>query len=220
MRTIRSVNIALSILFFASGVATAQHRQLLEGDRLYEQGQYEKAISAYRAAGTGVALYNAGNAAYQQGKYQVAASLYREAVSKSVSYSDRSDALYNLGNALMRQEKYKEAVAAYEQSLRLLPNRPDAKKNLQIAKRQMVPPPPTPTTPPPPPPPPPSRPPRQYYLDKPRENRKGENPPANLPPATALRMLESAVLPEEQKNAGLYRELSPAARPSNKKKDW
>ena len=49
---------------------------------------------------------------------------------------------------------------------------------------------------------------------------KPEAPPANLPRETALRLLEEAILPEEQKNARTYRELSPATRPSRVKKDW
>jgi len=33
-------------------------------------------------------------------------------------------------------------------------------------------------------------------------------------------LLNEAVLSEEQKNAGAYRELAPANRPSRLKKDW
>lgn len=208
------------LCLIANGIQ-AQHRQLQQGDRYYDEGLFGKAEETYRAGSTGTAFYNAGIAAYQQGKYVDAISLFKEAVAKSTSFSARADALYNLGNALLRQNNYKEAVTAYESSLRLSANRSDAKKNLKIAKRKMQEPPPEPPPPLPPPPPPPSNiPPKKYYLDQPQEARKKDVPPAEMPRDAALRLLESAILPEEQKNARAYRELSPATRPSRVKKDW
>lgn len=210
-----------SLLCFSATGLEAQHRQLQQGDRYYDEGLYGKAEELYRASSSGTAFYNAGNAAYQQGKYEAAGHLFEEAVGKSTTFSARADALYNLGNALLRQNKYREAIEAYESSLRLFPNRPDAKKNLKIAKKQLQEPPPPPPPPLPPPPPPPVHiPPQKNYLDQSQQPRKKETPPAELPRDAALRLLEEAILPEEQKNARSYRELSPATKPSRVKKDW
>lgn len=213
-----------SLLFFLccalNGYTQTEHYILRQGESYYEKGAYEKAEKAYRKAESGVGLYNAGNAAYQQGNLAAAATLFQEAAAQSTTYASRADALYNLGNALLRQNKLPEAIEAYERSLRLSANRPDAKKNLQIAKRLMQPPPPQPPPPKNPPPPPPSPIPRQQYLDKAQDKQEKEIPPASLPPETARRMLQQAILPEEQKNAQAYRERSPATRPSRVKKDW
>lgn len=205
----------------ASLNAQADHRILQEGDRFYDLGNYQQAAAVYRKGQSGIARYNAGNAVFRQGRYAEAIGLYREAVDKSTSFSARADALYNLGNAYLLQGQYREAIEVYESSLRLWPNRPDAKKNLKIARKKLQEPPPETPPPPPPPPPPPSNiPPQKNYLDQPQQPGKPEAPPANLPRETALRLLEEAILPEEQKNARTYRELSPATRPSRVKKDW
>lgn len=200
---------------------TAQpaHRALRQGEELYDRGDFDKAQTAYQKADNSIGLYNAGNAAMQQNNLDEAENLFAAAAEKATSKAFKADALYNLGNALLLQKKYAAAIKAYESSLRAAPNRPDAQKNLQIAKRMMVPPPPPQPTPPPPPPPPSTRP-RLVYVDQAKSAQQKEIPPANMPPETARQMLTKAVLSEEQRNAKDYRELSPANKPSRLKKDW
>lgn len=213
--------LATSVLLLSSGLLCAQsdHRALRKGEVQYDRGNYEEARAAYQQTASSAGRYNAGNAAFRLSDFDLSAQLYREAAERSTTISDKADALYNLGNACLMQEDYAGAVEAYEQSLRLQPKRPDAQKNLQIAKRPPNPPPP-PKPPPPPPPPPPSPRPRQNYLDQASGSRQRDIPPANLPPAEARRLLDKAVLAEEEKNIGAYRELAPANRPSRLKKDW
>lgn len=199
------------------------HRQLQEGDRLYDKKEFQKAEQTYLKAKSGhVASYNAGNAAYQQGKYADAAEMFKKAAAVAPAPAAKADAFYNLGNAFLQQGKYAEAIAAYKNSLRQQPNRADAKKNLQIAikklrEQQSPPPPPPPKTPPPPPPAPK---PQRNYLDRAQQPQKKEQPAGNLTPQAARRLLETSVAQEEQKNARQYRELSPATKPSRVKKDW
>ncbi len=114
----------------------AQHNQLKAGDALYDKQNYVKAEETYKSAGGYAASYNAGNAAYQQGKYEEAADLFRIAVNAGADAAAKSAAWYNMGNAYLQASKYADAVKAYENSLRQQPNRPDAKKNLQIAKKK------------------------------------------------------------------------------------
>ena len=201
----------------------AQHSQLKAGDALYDKKDFSKAEETYkRSAGGYAASYNAGNAAYQQGKYEDAADLFRMAVNAGTDAAAKSAAWYNMGNAYLQAGKYAEAAKAYENSLRQQPNRPDAKKNLQIArkkqKEQEDPPPPPPKTPPPPPPPAPK--PQQNYLDRARQPQRAEQPKRNLTPEAAKLMLEAIVQPDEQRNIQDYRELSPAVKPTSGKKDW
>ena len=204
-------------LFIGSLSGQSPHSVLRNGDEKYDQGEYAAALNAYLKANSAIGSYNAGNAAMQQENLNAAANYFNDAAKKSTSPALKADALYNLGNALLLQKKYAEAVKAFEGSLRLSPSQLDGKKNLQIAKRQLQePPPPNP----PPPPPPPSTKPQRYYVDQTLLSRQKETPPSNIPPETARQMLSRAVLPEEQKNAKAYRELSPANKPSRLKKDW
>lgn len=216
----KGVSTAIIMLFAGYLSAQSEHSALRQGERYYDQGNFEKAQTAYQKSTGSAARYNAGNAAYLQSEHTEAAQLFREAAEKSLSASDKANALYNLGNACLLQGDFQAAIEAYERSLRLVPKRPDAQKNLQIAKRKLQEPPPKTPPPPPPPPPPPSPRPRQNYLDQAAPSRQKEIPPTNLPPAEARRLLNQAVLSEEQKNAGAYRELAPANRPSRLKKDW
>ncbi|MFN0173335.1 MAG: tetratricopeptide repeat protein [Saprospiraceae bacterium] len=210
----------LALLCFGQIAAQSEHYTLRQGERHYDRGEYEKAQKAYQKSKSSTALYNAGNAAYLQSDHTEAAQLFREAAEKALSPTEKADALYNLGNACMLTGDYRAAIDAYERSLRLVPKRPDAQKNLQIAKRKLHEPPPETPPPPPPPPPPPSVRPRHHYLDQADPLRQKEIPPSSLPPDAARRLLNEAVLSEEQKNAGVYRELAPANRPSRLKKDW
>lgn len=211
--------VLLGLLYVGQVTAQSEHFALRQGERYYDRGDYDKAKVVYEKISSSAGRYNAGNAAYLQADHADAAQLFRESAERSTNPADKADALYNLGNACMLQGDFKAAIEAYERSLRLVPKRPDAQKNLQIAKRKVQEPPP-PVPPPPPPPPPPSPRPRQTYLDQAASSRQREVPPANLPPEEARRLLNQAVLSEEQKNAGAYRELSPANRPSRLKKDW
>ena len=203
--------------------AQAAHQHLRKGDRFYDEKAYDKAENAYRKAETDpVAHYNAGNAAYQQGKYDAAAAWFKKAAAISSDAGARSDALHNLGNAYLQQSKFEEAIVAYENSLRLRANRPDTKKNLQLAKNklreQQQPPPPPPPKRPPPPPPLPR--PRNDYVDRAQQPRIKETPSGTMSAEAAKQLLNATIDQEEQKNARQYRALPPDARPARTKKDW
>lgn len=208
----------LFILWSALLLAQASHSQLRAGEQHYDDKNFPKAETAYgEASGDPVAQYNAGNAAFQQGKYDIAADWFRKAAAAPSAI--RADAFYNLGNALMLLGKYREAVDAYERSLRLRPNQPDAKKNLQIARNKLreqqdPPPPPPPAQKPPPPPPP-----RNDYVDQAKQPPKKEVP-TGMSAGEARQLLDGTIEQEETKNARQYRALPPEANPGRAKKDW
>jgi len=83
------------------------------------------------------ALYNLGNALYQQGKWADAAERFGQAAKYAAIKADAADALHNRGNALMKQRQFKDAVASYENSLRLRPGDANTKMNLQMAKKKL-----------------------------------------------------------------------------------
>lgn len=210
-----NVQLALLCLLTCSNPLFAQHQELRRGDRMYDDGKYDKARAAYQKAGNIQGLYNAGNAAMQQNDYAAAADLFQQATEKSPDAAHKSDAFYNMGNALLLQRKYKDAINAYEKCLRLQPNQPDAQKNLQIAKRLAQSPPPSPPTPPPPP----VTPPRRVYLDQARPGYQQQPPTGPLSPESARQLLSKA-LTEEEQQAKTYREHAAAQKPSRTKKDW
>lgn len=218
----RSLSLPLLLLLQLALYSQSSHRQMQAGDRYYDKKEWSKAEESYRKSAPGAAAsYNAGAAAYQQGKYDAAAESFKKAAAATTPEA-RSAAFFNLGNAYLQQGKYKEAITAYENSLRQQPNRFDAKKNLQIAKKKLKeeenPPPPPPPLNPPPPPPPPK--PQRNYLDRAQPSQKREVASGGLSPETAKNILATIVAPDEQKSAREYRELAPATKPSRVKKDW
>ncbi len=206
----------LSIAFAAqTAQAQSAHWGLLQGQSAYKSKDFATAEKYFaQIKNNGQAGYNAGNAALHLGKNEVAIEYYTRAAQQYKTPAQQADAYFNMGNALMALGSYPEAAEAYQKSLLRAPNRPDAKKNLALARRLM--PPPPENTPPPPPPPPP--PPKSTYLDQAR--RTQEPMPAPLSPDAARRILETAIAPVEEESAKRYRHLSPSNRPTKSKKAW
>jgi Ca-activated chloride channel homolog len=117
------------------------------GERLYLEGRYAEADSAFQRAlaadsSPGVA-YGAGNALYRLERYEGAAKRYHLAIAQDGRLKQRG--LYNLGNALVRAaeespekaEPLHRAIEAYEEALRLDPSDADAKWNLELALKRL-----------------------------------------------------------------------------------
>ncbi|MCC6461195.1 MAG: tetratricopeptide repeat protein [Saprospiraceae bacterium] len=232
------------VLGIAALPAQSAHQSLREGDRHYERAKYREAEDAYRKAaeqapGKPDVQYNTGNAVYQQGNYADAEKLFEEAAKSTRDPNREADALHNLGNAYLKQQKYKEAVDAYEKSLRSRPGDAQTKVNLQLAKKkrqqqqqeeqkkqdQQNKPNPDPQNPPPPPQD--QSPPK----DQQQQPKQGQQPQQSQPQPEqggegkmtreqARRLLETAVGPEDQRNARKYREQEPQKKQAQPKKDW
>lgn len=232
------------LLFGKSLFAQSAHQLQRQGDREYEKAHYREAEEAYRQAGQKkendpAIQYNTGNAIYQQGHYAASESYFEQTAKSAQKPAVRADAFHNLGNAYFKQQKFKEAVNAYENSLRLRPGDADTKVNLQMAqkkwkqqqeqqkqqkqqqeqqkqdqqqqeqqKQQQ------------------EQPNSNQQQNQPQEQQeqtqKQEEQPAdgNMTREQARRLLETAVGPEDQKNARKYRELEPGKHKTQPKKDW
>lgn len=237
----------LSLTFFASGSAQSSHKQLRSGDEQYDLEHYKAAEQHYREAaelkyGDPLTQYNLGNALYQQGRWEDAATRFEQAVNAAPDDAAfKADALHNLGNAQLQLHQYKDAVKSYENSLRLRPGDADTKRNLQMAKKklkeeqqqqkeqnkqeqQQQ----NPNQ---------QAPPRdkqeqqqqtqQQEQNQPQQPNQGQQQeqPANekqqkLKKEEARRLLETAIGPEDQKNARKYREQRIQPRSNGKDKDW
>jgi Ca-activated chloride channel family protein len=115
--------------------------ELKRANRLFVDGDYERALKAYNDAlvdqpHSSILHFNAGDAAYQMGDFGKAAKEFEEA-SQSAIPRLKAAAQYNRGNALFRQQAWGEAVEAYKQTLRTDPGDEDAKYNLGIALRAL-----------------------------------------------------------------------------------
>ena len=103
----------------------------------YKAAEKHYRIAADHEIGNGQAVYNLGNTLYQQGNFEDAEQRFRQAMDGVKTDEHRADVLHNLGDSFLKQRKYKEAVRAYEQSLRIRPADPGTKINLQMAKKRL-----------------------------------------------------------------------------------
>lgn len=232
--------LAAMILFSQSLAAQSAHQLQRQGDREYESAHYREAEEAYRQAGQKkendpAIQYNTGNSIYQQGHYSASENYFEKSAKTAKDPEIRADAFHNLGNAYFKQQKFKEAVNAYENSLRLRPGDADTKVNLQMAlkkwkqqqeqqkkeqqqKQQQDQPQPQPD---------------QQKQDQQKQGQSQQQQPQEQPQQQeeqpsdgsitreqARRLLETAVDPEDQKNARKYRELEPGKHKTQPKKDW
>jgi Ca-activated chloride channel family protein len=124
-----------------SRTEASAHSKNKEGNQLYEDKKYPEAVKKYteaqlEAPDSPQLHYNLGNVFYRQGDVEKAREEYRRALAAAdASLNPRT--LYNLGNTFLSQQQYKEAVEAYQRTLKLAPKDMDAKRNLELALRQM-----------------------------------------------------------------------------------
>jgi Ca-activated chloride channel homolog len=235
----------LALIWVAALPAQSVHQSLLLGDRQYLRDNFKEAEKEYRLAAdlefsNPKALYNLGNALYQQGKWSDAAERFAQAAKYAAVKADAANALHNLGNALMKQQKFKDAVESYENSLRLRPGDAETKMNLQMAKKklkeeeqkerekaqQQQ---------------------KQQEQDqqqdqqqqeqnkqeqqqdqqqdqsgkpKEQESQPEQSQPGKMKKEEAQRLLETAVDPEDQRNARKYRSAQQKNRGNTARKDW
>lgn len=126
------------MLVSATVTASAQNKQLKQGNRLYEKGNYQDAAKAYQEAlardpKNPTGLFNLGNALYQQKQFDAARKVLGATTQIAKEKNGKSAASYNIGNTYMHEKKWQEAVDAYKQALRINPQDPDAKYNLSYA---------------------------------------------------------------------------------------
>ncbi len=115
------------------------NKSIEEGDRLYEEGQFEEALKHYGEVEEKLGKrpeyhHNKGNIHYRKGDYPNAQDDYLQALQSS-SKELKSREFYNLGNTLFKQGKLQEAIEAYKESLIQDPEDTDAKYNLEVTRQ-------------------------------------------------------------------------------------
>lgn len=120
------------------------------GNRLYREGEFERAAAEYQRAlergeRSPALHYNLGTALLRLGRYEEARQQL-ELATRAEEPEIRQRAHYNAGNTDLdpaftapateaRREQLQRAVAAYREALRLDPADEDAKWNLELAER-------------------------------------------------------------------------------------
>lgn len=138
----RQVTITILLCCAFAFTAKAQFKDVREGNKLYEKGNYKAAADAYQKALStnptdAKSLFNLGNALYQQKQYEAARKALNATAKTSADKAGKSAANYNTGNTYMHEQKWQEAIESYKQALRNNPQDADAKYNLSYAQAML-----------------------------------------------------------------------------------
>ena len=115
-------------------------RETNKGLKAYEAGDAATALAAFEKARA--ARPDSATTRFNEAVAQAKAGKAQEATETFTSLSREKNDLafeshYNLGNTLLATQQLPAAIAAYRDSLRLRPDDPRARRNLEIALRQM-----------------------------------------------------------------------------------
>jgi tetratricopeptide (TPR) repeat protein len=79
--------------------------------------------------------FEKGNTFYRNGQFEEAATAYEKIIKQGLA---SAELYFNLGNAYYRLGRIAPAILSYERALRLAPNDPDVKHNLEISNFKTV----------------------------------------------------------------------------------
>ena len=139
MRRTLGLSCVLALSLFRTAAADQAASRNNEGNKLYNQKQYDEALRMYTDAqasrpDAAELHYNIGNVLFRKKEYDKAVEEYLRAQAAPDRGLSQA-ATFNRGNALLMQGRPEEAIQAYVQSLRARPDDPDAKRNLELALR-------------------------------------------------------------------------------------
>ena len=112
-----------------------------QANQLFEQQNYEEALKSYldlysQDTENGALAYNIANTYQILGDKEKAAQFYKKALSSDHSEA-RSNSDFNMGYMRLKEQDLSNAIDHYVSYLRQNPNDEDAKRNLEIALRQL-----------------------------------------------------------------------------------
>ena len=119
----------------------AGREKVLEGNRNYSEGDYDRALELYREAleenpDSPAIRFNLGDAQFKKEEMEDAADSFSRAL-QTEDPGIKSRAQYNLGNSLYRQGKLQESLSAFREALKAAPGDRDAKHNLEFVLKQL-----------------------------------------------------------------------------------
>jgi Ca-activated chloride channel homolog len=142
----KSINIIwLTPLFLALPAlvnAQDENAAIREGNKLYKERQFEKALPAYQKAieqnpQNATARLNLANARYRTGNLPDAEESFNELIEKTTDRNYKVKGYYNKGVTLTKQKKLQESIEAYKNAIKLDPTDEDTRFNLQKALTEL-----------------------------------------------------------------------------------
>jgi Ca-activated chloride channel family protein len=139
----KKINILTGCVLFALCTQAQEENKLIRaGNKLYKQGQYEKALPEYEKAVTQnpknpLAFYNLGNAQFRGNDFTSSEKTYDNAAGTAITKEVKQQSLYNKGVSLSKQKKLQESIDAYKQALRMNPQDTDNRFNLEKALSEL-----------------------------------------------------------------------------------
>lgn len=122
--------------------AQDENAAIREGNKMYHERQYEKALPAYQKAVEQnpknlTARYNLANARYRTGNLPDAEKSYDDLIENTTENNYKEKGYYNKGVTLTKQKKLLESIDAYKNALKINPADEDARFNLQKALTEL-----------------------------------------------------------------------------------
>ncbi len=119
-------------------LAQTENTAIANGNKLYKEGKFEKAIEAYELAlqqnpDNAIARYNLAAARFRNSKWEEAQKEYEAIQQLTKDDNLKQKAIYNNGVSFTKQNKLAESIAAYKEALKRNPTDEDARFNLQKA---------------------------------------------------------------------------------------
>lgn len=118
--------------------AQEENAAIREGNKLYHDRQFEKAMPAYQKAveqnpKNFTARYNLANARFRTGNLPDAEKAYGDLIENTSDNKYKEKGYYNKGVTFTKQQKLQESIDAYKDAIKLDPTDEDARFNLQKA---------------------------------------------------------------------------------------
>lgn len=152
VRPLRATRVALGATALLAAVILAcggsdAYRHVRDGNAAYEQGNYDRALTAYRQAAEllpddPTIAYDTGNALHRLRRFEEATAASAAAAFTAETRDLRQRATYALGSHAYRRDALEEARDAFTAVLRLDPDDDDARHNLELVLLALAPPPP------------------------------------------------------------------------------
>ena len=137
----QSLTFTILVVLAGSAFSQSAHKLRRDGDLMYDQREYLAAEEAYRKANdkesTAEGMYNLGSAVYNQERYEEAVKHYSSAAETASAPDLKSAAYFNLGNTYVNAGELEKGIGAYIESLKILPDDLETKKNLTRALQQL-----------------------------------------------------------------------------------
>lgn len=142
LKKIVTIAVVSLLLTAMPAIGQPENAAIAEGNKLYKEGNFEKAIEAYLSAlkqnpDNIIARYNLAAARFRNSKWEEAQKEYETVQQQTADDNLKQKATYNNGVSFTKQNKLEESVEAYKKAVRMNPADEDARFNLEKALNEL-----------------------------------------------------------------------------------